>query len=415
MKINSRARSGLIVAVLSLVYFVSYFARKDFAAVMAVMLSENVINKSEGGLIGMALFVCYGIGQLVSGYLGDKLRPSILLSLGLFTTALCNFLMPYIPSAALMIPVWAVNGFAQAMLWPPIVRILADTLSGEPFLRANLLVTSAAHVSTILLYIFVPICVKFYDWKTVFTVAAIISAVVLLIFIVAMLSILSGEGREGKATSSCGSKSTGLFGLLSESGLVRIFLAIIMMGFLRDGIESWLPTLYAEAFSRDAGEAVLVSAVLPVFSILSIVAITAAHKTALFNNEARGAAILFAAAVALCIPMAIFINLDFAVFRIICLVLACLVCACMHAVNFLFISCVPGRFAPYGRAATASGFSNACTYVGAAISMYGIGALADSLGWSLTVVSWILIAMLGVIFSLSAYKKYTEFINNNAS
>ena len=71
MKAISRAKATMIVAILSLVYFVSYFARKDFAAVMAVMLSENIINKSEGGLIGMALFVCYGVGQLVSGYLGD--------------------------------------------------------------------------------------------------------------------------------------------------------------------------------------------------------------------------------------------------------------------------------------------------------------------------------------------------------
>ena len=415
MKAISRARATMIVAILSLVYFVSYFARKDFAAVMAVMLSENIINKSEGGLIGMALFVCYGVGQLVSGYLGDKLRPSILLSLGLLTTALCNILMPHIPSAALMIPVWAVNGFAQAMLWPPIVRILADTLEGERFLRANLYVTSAAHISTILLYIFVPICVKFYDWKTVFTVAGIISAVVLLIFVVAMLTLLTESGGESEVKSHTTDTSAPLLGLLSQSGLIRIFFAIVMMGFLRDGIESWLPTLYAEAFSRDASEAVLVSAILPVFSIVSIVSITALHRTRLFNNESKGAAILFIVAGAICLPIAIFINFGHTALRVICLILACLVCACMHAVNFLFISCVPGRFAPYGRAATASGFSNACTYVGAAISMYGIGALADSLGWSFTVVSWIIIAVLGAIFSLSSYKKYTRFINRGAN
>lgn len=415
MKSVSRAKAAVIVAILSLVYFVSYFARKDFAAVMAVMLSENIINKSEGGLIGMALFVCYGIGQLVSGYLGDKLPPSILLSLGLLTTALCNILMPHIPSASLMIPVWAVNGFAQAMLWPPIVRILADTLEGETFLRANLYVTSAAHISTILLYIFVPICVEFYDWKTVFTVAGIISAVVLLIFIVAIFTLLteSREATESKPQTS--DTSTPLFSLLSGSGLIRIFLAIIMMGFLRDGIESWLPTLYAEAFSRDASEAVLVSAILPVFSIISIVSITALHKTSLFNNEARGASILFIIAGAVCVPIAILINFKHVVLSVICLVLACLVCACMHAVNFLFISCTPGRFAPYGRAATASGFSNACTYVGAAISMYGIGALADTLGWSFTVVSWILIATLGALFSVLSYRKYTRFINQKNS
>jgi hypothetical protein len=43
-----------------------------------------------------------------------------------------------------------------------------------------------------------------------------------------------------------------------------------MMGILRDGIESWLPTLYSEAFNRDASESILVSVALPIFSIISI-------------------------------------------------------------------------------------------------------------------------------------------------
>ncbi len=411
MEKASRTTRGTIVAVLSLVYFVSYFARKDFAAVMAVMLSENIINKSVGGLIGMALFVCYGIGQLVSGYLGDRLKPSVLLMSGLVTTALCNFIMPFASPPTLMIPIWALNGFAQAMLWPPIVRILADNLSDQAFIRANLLVTSAAHLSTIILYIFVPICVQYYDWQTVFTVAAVISVVVIIIYAVAMSLVLKSGDKPSVQRIVPVQQSTSFLSLFSDSGLFRIFFAIVMMGFLRDGIESWLPTLYAEAFSRDASEAVLVSALLPVFSILSIVGINLLHKTNTFSNESRGAAILFLSAAIACVPMAIMINFEVNILRLFCLILAALVCAFMHAINFLFISCTPGRFAPYGRAASASGFSNACTYVGAAISMYGIGALSELIGWSFTVVSWIVIAILGALFSISAFRKYTAFIN----
>ncbi len=103
------------------------------------------------------LFVFYGIGQLVSGYLGDKIKPSYIIIFGLVLTAVCNLLMPLVPISTLMIPLWGLNGFAQAMLWPPIVKILSCYLSHEQFVSANLVVTSAAHISTIVLYLYVPV------------------------------------------------------------------------------------------------------------------------------------------------------------------------------------------------------------------------------------------------------------------
>lgn len=400
-----------IILLCSIVYFVSYFARKDFAAVLVSMKAQNIIDNEMGGFIGMGLFIAYGVGQLVSGYLGDRIKPKTLIIFGLATTALCNFLMPLIPNGALMIPVWTLNGFAQAMLWPPIVRILADTLDGERFVTANLIVTAAAHISTILLYVYAPIAITYMDWQTVFYTASAVTLAVMIIFIVAMAKVtLSAPGeRNAPPVSQNNDEGRHFISLFVKAGIIPIFFAIIMMGFLRDGIETWLPTLYSEAFNREPSESILVSAIVPVFSIISITSITAAHKTRLFSNEARGAAILFGFAILVCVPLAILINYEQSLLRLLCLVLATLVCAAMHAVNFLYISCLPRNFARYGRAATASGFCNACTYIGAAVSMYGIPAVADKMGWSATVVTWIFIGAIGSICSLLAFKKYTKF------
>ena len=415
---QNKASGGAIVALCSLVYFISYFARKDFAAVMASMIADSFITKPQGGFIGMGLFIAYGTGQLLSGYLGDKLRPRTLLIAGLATTALANLAMPLLPHTWMMIPVWAINGFAQAMLWPPIVRILADNLDHARFVTANLIVTMAAHAATILLYLYVPLCLQFMSWQAVFYTATIITGVTLVIFALSMLFVTLDHGvkpRKVKAdTAPTPSHESSFLSLFLHAGIIPVFFAIIAMGFLRDGIESWLPTLYSEAFGRSAGESILVSAVLPIFSILFVAAITAAHKTRLFSNEARGSAILFLSAALLCVPLAVLINFEQSALRLVCLVLAALICGTMHAINFLYISCLPGRFAACGRAATASGFCNAFTYVGAAISMYGIAAVANWLGWSATAISWICVAALGMLFSLIALKKYTLFLKKDA-
>ncbi len=418
MEITRTKYSGrAIVAICSLVYFASYFTRKGFAATMAGMISAGVIDKSLGGFIGMGLFICYGVGQLISGYLGDKIKPRDLIFIGLGLSGVCNLLMPLVSNSALMIPIWAFNGLGQAMLWPPIVRMLADSLDHERFVRANLLVTSAAHVSTIILYLYVPVCLKFFSWQTVFFTASALALFTILVFAICMSMLVKKSKADSTEKSDTptpvSTKTAEDFNIFIKRaigmGIIPILVGIVTMGFLRDGIESWLPTLYSEAFGRDASESVLVSVLLPIFSVLSISVITVLHRSPLFGNEVRGSLVIFAAAAVACIPLSVLISFDSVVIRTVCLVLAALVCAFMHAINFLLISCLPGRFSSMGRSATASGFCNACVYIGAAISMYGIAA-TSTFGWNVTAITWIGISAVGAVACLIALKAYTKFI-----
>ena len=401
-----------IVLMCTIAYFASYFSRKTFAVVMVDMLENNVLDRGVAGFVGTALFVFYGAGQLVSGYMGDRISPKYLMFSGLMVSALCNLLLPLVPNQYLMIPVWAVNGFAQALLWPPIVRILSDNLSHEKYVTASLIVTCGAHISTIVLYVYAPICISFMSWKSVFFTSTVFCVIVGIIFLASMCLVLkeSDDEKKNEDKDTPALEGGSLFNTFSKSGVLLIFVCIIAMGFMRDGIESWLPTLYSEAFNRDSSESILVSVALPIFSIISVFVVRVIHKGKTFNNEVRGSCILFLISVALCAPLAILINIENVACRVICLLLAGIICACMHSCNFLLISCLPGRFAKTGRASTIGGFCNACTYIGAAGSMYGIALISEHFGWSSTIASWMGICLIGVIFAILAFKKYTSFL-----
>ena len=405
---------GGIIALCSLVYFVSYFSRKTFAAVMEGMISEYVIERSLAGLALTMLFIFYGAGQLISGYLGDKLKPSYLIMFGLGVTAACNLFMPIVEADVMMVVLWGINGFAQAMLWPPIVKILSNHLDHERYVTANLIVASSAHVATILLYLYAPLCLRYFSWEAVFFSSSAIAVGALLVFIIALSFVLPGEPtvkaeKEEKAEPQGSSES--VMRIFHRTGVFPILICIVMLGFLRDGIESWLPTLYSEAFNRDASESILVSVILPIFSIISISLIKVIHKIKIFNNEISGAAILFAASAVICIPLAFLIGIDAVPARIAALFLTALVCAAMHGVNFLLISCLPGRFSRFGRASTVSGVTNSCVYIGAAAASYGIAVVSEQLGWTVTIISWIAVAAVGALMAIPAYKRYTKFIN----
>ncbi len=419
MEKTKYSKNGIIF-LCTLAYFASYFSRKTFSVVMVNMLETDVLTKDVAGLIGTALFIFYGAGQLLSGYLGDKLQPKYLMFSGLMVSAVCNMLLPLMPSGYFMIPVWAVNGFAQALLWPPIVRILSDNLSHEKYVTANLVVTCGAHVSTIVLYLYAPLCISVMSWKAVFFTSTVFCIIAGAVFLGAMCMILPKNSEKSDtllAKTAKSDASQSIYHIFTQNGVLPIFVAIIAMGFMRDGIESWLPTLYSDVFNQTSESSILVSVALPVFSIISLFAVRVIHKGKVFNNEARGAGILFATSIALCIPLLFLINVNNAVCRIICLLLACIVCAFMHSCNFLLISCVPGRFAKTGRASTVSGCCNACTYIGAAVSMYGIALLSNAFGWSGAIVSWIGVCVFGVLFCILAFNKYTKFLKttNNAT
>ena len=410
--INKKYSRFGIIALCCMVYFVSYFSRKDFAAVMAGMITDGAIGRANAGLVGTMLFIFYGVGQLLSGYLGDKIRPKYLIMMGLSVTGMCNALMSVIPEGA-MIAVWGLNGLAQAMLWPPIVKILAHYLDHDTYVTAHLAVTSAAHVATVLLYVFVPICLSFMSWHTVFVCAGSLAFLSMAVFAIAMRFILP-ESAEPVSYAKKSDKAEGqgnILAILRESGIFTVFVCIVVIGFLRDGIESWLPMLYSEAFGKDVSESTLVSMILPVFSIVSIALVTPLHKKGVLKNEVKGTALLFALALVAAIPLAFFVSMDGTFFSVAALLLTALICGAMHGANFLLISCLPGRFARFGRAATVSGVCNSCVYIGAAISTYGIALISEMMGWSLTIASWCAILVVGIAFAAISYKRYKKMVD----
>ena len=109
---RTKYSKNAIIIFCTVAYFASYFSRKTFSVVMANMIGDGVVTKDVAGFVCMALFIFYGAGQLISGYMGDKLPPKYLMFFGLLISSLCNLALPLIKNVYFMIPIWAINGFA---------------------------------------------------------------------------------------------------------------------------------------------------------------------------------------------------------------------------------------------------------------------------------------------------------------
>ena len=70
----------------------------------------------------------YALGQLVNGWLGNRVNTRRMVFLGIVGSAAANFLFITSSSFPMMVFIWLLNGFLQAMGWGPILRSLSDVL-----------------------------------------------------------------------------------------------------------------------------------------------------------------------------------------------------------------------------------------------------------------------------------------------
>lgn len=403
-------KSKLLIIALWLVYAASYFIRTCYAASIAGIVEEGVFSKGQVGLIGTAFFICYGIGQLISGLLGDKVNPFAMIIFGSAAGAVSCFAMAFADNLILMLIIWAANGFFQSMLWSPILRIYSESVDKDLSKKAILHIALSLPVGTICAYLISTLIIKYYNWKYVFVCGGIciLTASFFVLFLTLYIKNDIEKTEVQKASTDntpIGKTKTGLLSLAALSGLFIIIIPSFLHGMMRDGITNWVPTMIGETYGVSPSFSVFLTILLPIFNAFGAYAVTPLYKK-LGENEMKTAGITGAFALLPLISL-LFMN-KMPVYFII--VLLAFTTSVMYALNYLIISLVPVRFSKYSATSGISGILNSAAHIGGAVSSYGFGAAAESFGWNFVVVIWIVAAFLTFAFSLLSNRKWKKFI-----
>ena len=382
----SRRNIRLLILLSAAVYFSSYLTRLNYSAVLVEMIASEHYTRSVASAALTGLFITYGAGQLLSGYLGDRTKPQLL-----------------------MTAVWCVNGLAQAMMWPPLVRILSELLSEADYKTATVRVSWGSSLATILIYLTAPLFIQWGGWRLIFFVCAVFALVMAFVWIFCFRK-LESKMRANRlvpvAHSAVNGKGTGIPSTL-WGVLALIMLAIVMQGLLRDGITTWMPSYISETFDLGSGISILTSVALPLFSLVTF-QLTEFLNRHLLRNELSCACAIFAVGTIALLALK-FAGDAFAA-AVACMTLAV---GCMHGVNLLLICMVPPFFRSTGKTSLISGLLNSCTYIGSALSTYVIAVITDHFGWSATLLIWLLIASVGTLCCLLCIRRWSAYKSQN--
>ncbi len=399
-KVTEKGAVWRISLLLTCLYIVSYLTRINYGAVISEIVSAEGVQKSLASLALTASAITYGFGQLISGFLGDRVNPKRLIFTGLLTTIAMNILVPLCHSPYQTAAVWSVNGLAQAFMWPPIVKIMTELFTAEDYKKSCALISCGASIGTIIVYALAPVCIYLGGWKSIFFVSALIAAIMAAVWMKKCPAVSAPHGKTGKAYSKGGS-----FGMTPKILCILsvTMLIIVLQGILRDGVSTWMPSYIADTFGLDNKISILTGVFLPLFSIgvvqLTIFLYKKIPAEFTLTGLMFGAGVVSAFALFACGNTSAAASVAF----------AAVLSGSMHGVNTMMTCMIPPYFGKYGNISFMAGLLNFGTYIGSAASGFGLALFSEKFGWNNTLLLWSMIALCGCLLCFAITRIWNKF------
>lgn len=402
-KLTDRRRVASFIWLCMLVYFVSYVSRVNLSATLVEVVQSGFASKTTAALALTVCSITYGAGQILSGYLGDRCKPQNLIVVGFAITGLVNACVGALSNDTLLVPLWGINGFAQSLMWPPLVAILTANLTQADYQVACVRVSWGSSFGTIAVYLFSPLIIGLMNIRWVFFLSAAAAFVMLIVWKLVFEHNYSSAKAE-KAAAPAKPMQAARFDGRALALTAAVIACIVLQGFLRDGVTSWTPSYISDTFRLSSTVSILSGVILPLFSVVSFQLASVIYRR-FFKNEMVCAAVIFLVG---CLSAALLLlfNGKSMISSLICLAL---LVGSMHGVNLILICMVPPHFAKFGRVSLISGVLNSGTYIGSAISAYGTAVYTEAFGWNSTILLWSATALLGALACILLKKKWKHF------
>ena len=398
----------------SAIYFVEYIGRYGLAAAKIEMI--DAFGGNAKALLGLALTlmaISYGFGQIVMGFVGDRVPPRYVVFAGLLGAGACNVAVGCATGLPLICVSWFLNGLCKAMIWPSLVRQMTCDMTDDGFQRGIVWVSIASNVGIVLIYLaVVPVSILLLSWRLAFWFSGAAEVAAGVAWVLSVRTIPSAgllktalrahpdpaEGEEKK-------KKTSPLPVILAAGIPLLYIVVVAHGLLRDGVTGWMPDLLQATYDLGNITAIMSSAILPVFSTVCVIIAGMVYMK--LKNELTSSAIFWG------VVLVSLGCLTFTIGRsaILTIILLALTMSGIQAINHILTTRVPHRFASAGIVSTVAGLLNSATYVGVAVSGYGVAVYSEAFGWRATVIAWLCVAAVGTLALVFCFARWKRFIS----
>ncbi|MBR7112625.1 MAG: MFS transporter [Clostridia bacterium] len=399
MKISQNARKAIYIGTLfSIAYLVVYIARNALSAVTPQMLAEGY-TEAYIGSISSLYFTCYAVGQLINGFIGDKIRAKWMMCLGLLFAGATNLALNVFPlSPTLAMITYGATGFFLSMIYAPMTKVVSENTEPLHAVRCSLGYTFSSSIGSPAAGLLAAGLV----WQSVFAVSSgLLAVTAIAVFFFITLFERRGMVRHGQYQPQ--GKNRFDFRVLVRHRIIKFTLVSILTGVVRTSVVFWLPTYINQYLGYDASTSATIFTVATLLiSASAFIAVFIYER--LHQNMDLSLLLMFGGATAFFL-LTYLVKLP--MINIVFIVLA--ITSSNAATSILWgIYCPSLR--DTGMVSTATGFLDFVSYMAAAVANLVFSNAVSAIGWGNLILIWIALMLVGTVASLpfGRMKKATE-------
>lgn len=388
-------------------YALFYFVRKNLSIAMPTMQADLGITKADLGLFLTLHGLFYGVSKFANGFIGDRVNARYFMVIGLVLSAVCNLIFGFSSAILVFGVVWMMNGWFQGMGFPPCARLLTHWIPPQQ-LATKMSVWNTSHSIGAGLVVIVCGYIVTLGWRWCFYVPSIIALIGAVFLWFGLRDTPSSVGLpelNQKGTTSDDqhdtSKEFKQFVRKQVFGNPYIWVLAIANFFVytvRYAVLDWGPTLLGEWKGISIQHAGWMVAAFEISGILGM--LTAGWVTDRFFGG-RGPRVSVICMAGATLFIALFWRIGHPPMWFATLLLG-LAGFCIYGPQAL-VGIAAANIATKKAAATAVGFTGLFGYGSTLLSGWGLGLLAENLGWNYAVGALVFIAIIGTVIFLFAW------------
>lgn len=367
-----------LIFVCWIVYMIAQIGRYSYSSNITLIMEEYGVNYAAAGLPATFYFFAYGIGQIVTGIFCAKYNKKIVISTVLVVSAICNTLLFTRIDFVYIKYIWAINGFAQANLWPILILTIGQNIQTKYKAAAAICMSTATTGGTFLSYM---LGGAFAIDKSLFYYTFLVSGIALIAAAAIWFFSVGKIGDNGIAQDATNEKNKSVDKTIKDKSWKTILLFALFAEFaitslaISGGLRQWVPSIMKDMYGLEDWMAIFVTVFLPLISIPNAFLSGLLYK--IWGNFVLTIGLMFALAILLFITLILIINTSW----LLVLIFFILLSMSMGIIQNQLTVQVPLYMQDKANAGFLAGFLNGCSYIGNAFSIYGLGVIADNGGW----------------------------------
>ena len=386
-----------------LTYCLAYMLRVNINVVIPALAQTFDYTYTQLGLVTSLYFVTYMTGQVINGYLGDRVSSKLLILVGLVGSALCNLGVALAPSLTVLAVCWAVNGLVQSMLWAPLMKTLSVWFYGYQLGRVSFIMSFTMIIGYAASWGFSSVLVRQAGWASAF----VVPAVLVLVYAVVMAYLFVGKPGDGKEDtpvekrpeqSSPASDPPSTLAFIRMIRLPGLLLIALTQGIIREGISVWFPTIISSSGYFSSGSPWLILVIVPLINLLGVIFVRRVNHF-MKSDTLRTLLLIFS----LVTVSALVLNLFQADWFGMILVVMILLLSLTYGLTPVLTSVIPFQYAHFKRVSLLAGLIDFSIYLGAAIAGVVSGWIADRYPWDRVMLLWLAAAIVGLVLAVWRY------------